>query len=437
MAGVAADTFTLKECLSYATEHNRKLQKDKLGLETALLDRKEVLGAYLPQLSAQSGYTYNIQKTTFAMPNFINSMMPEAMRDPNAAKYMTVSMGMDMAANWGASVSQQIVNFSLMNAIAIAKEADEMAHLGVELTTADVIGQTAQLYYNIQVLQYALTQFDESLALMDTTLHILDVNREIGLVRDVDVNRVQVQKGNLETERSSMEQALEVQKSLLKLQMGFPMDEAIAVTDFNASEVERALTAAQLNTFSVTSLPAYRLMEEQVNMAQLGLRGAKYETLPVVNLVGTYSMNYMGDDFKGETFFKFPVSMVQLNLKVPLFTGLSKTAKVKKARLEVVKSDSDKQQMTETLLMGYNNARMQLDQNLKTINAQRKNKELAQEVSDITNGNFSEGISSLSDVLNASSSLIQAQMNYINALNNSMKSYIDLKKADGSIYDLQ
>lgn len=437
MAGVAADTFTLKECLSYATEHNRKLQKDKLGLETALLDRKEVLGAYLPQLSAQSGYTYNIQKTTFAMPNFINSMMPEAMRDPNAAKYMTVSMGMDMAANWGASVSQQIVNFSLMNAIAIAKEADEMAHLGVELTTADVIAQTAQLYYNIQVLQYALTQFDESLALMDTTLHILDVNREIGLVRDVDVNRVQVQKGNLETERSSMEQALEVQKSLLKLQMGFPMDEAIAVTDFNASEVERALTAAQLNTFSVTSLPAYRLMEEQVNMAQLGLRGAKYETLPVVNLVGTYSMNYMGDDFKGETFFKFPVSMVQLNLKVPLFTGLSKTAKVKKARLEVVKSDSDKQQMTETLLMGYNNARMQLDQNLKTINAQRKNKELAQEVSDITNGNFSEGISSLSDVLNASSSLIQAQMNYINALNNSMKSYIDLKKADGSIYDLQ
>lgn len=433
----AGHPFTLKECLDFAVENNRKLQKDKLGLQTSQLDRKELIGSLLPQVSASSGYTYNIQKTTFAMPNFVNSMLPEAMRDPNAAKYMTVSMGMDMAANWGASVSQQLVNFSIFNALSIAKEADEMAKLGVELTTADVISQTASLFYNIQVLDYALTQFDESLALMDTTLNILNVNREIGLVREVDVNRVNVQKGNLETERSSMEQALEVQKSLLKLQMGFPMDDDIKLSALDIKGMEDELNAARLHTFNVTGLPAYRLMEEQQAMAKLGLRGAKYETLPVVNLVGTYSMNYMGDNFKGDTFFKFPVSMVQLNLKVPIFTGFSKTAKVKKARIEIMKSDEDKQQLTETLMMGYNNARMQLDQNLKAIESQRNNKNLAQDVYEVTNSNFGEGISSLSDVLNASSSLIQAQMNYITALNNSMKAFIDLKKADGSIYDLR
>ena len=437
LMAVAGEPFTLKDCLDFAIENNRKLQKDKLGLQTSQLDRKELIGSLLPQVSASSGFTYNIQKTTFAMPNFINSMMPEAMRDPNAAKYMTVSMGMDMAANWGASVSQQLVNFSIFNALAIANEADEMAKLGVELTTADVISQTASLFYGIQVLEYALTQFDESLALMDTTMNILSVNQEIGLVRDVDVNRVKVQKGNLQTERSSMEQALEVQKSLLKLQMGFPIDDDIAVTALDVKNMEEVLYAARTNYFDVTGLPAYRLMEEQGTMAKLGLRGAKYETLPVLNLVGTYSMNYMGDDFTGDTFFKFPVSMVQLNLKVPIFTGLSKTAKVKKARLEIMKSDEDKQQLTETLMMGYNNARMQLDQNLKSIASQRENKDLAQDVYDITNGNFSEGIASLSDVLNASSSLIQAQMNYITALNNSMKAYIDLKKADGSIYELR
>jgi outer membrane protein TolC len=433
----AGQPFTLKECLDFAVENNRKLQKDKLGLQTSQLERKELIGTLLPQVNASSGFTYNIQKTTFAMPNFINSMMPEALRDPNVPKYMMVSMGMDMAANWGASVSQQLVNFSLFNALAMANEADKMAKLGVELTTADVISQTALLFYNIQVLEYALTQFDESLALMDSTLNILNVNREMGLVRDVDVNRVSVQKSNLETERSSMEQALEVQKSLLKLQMGFPMDNVIEISPLDVKGMEEELCTARLNYFDVTRLPAYRLMEEQQTMAKLGLRGAKYETLPVVNLVGTYSMNYMGDDFTRDTFFKFPVSMVQLNLKVPLFTGLSKTAKVRKARIEIMKSNEDKQQLTETLMMGYNNARMQLDQNLKTIESQRKNKELAQDVFEVTNGNFNEGISSLSDVLNASSSLIQAQMNYISALNNSMKAYIDLKKADGSIYELR
>ena len=139
----AGQPFTLKECLDFAVENNRKLQKDKLGLQTSQLERKELIGTLLPQVNASSGFTYNIQKTTFAMPNFINSMMPEALRDPNVPKYMMVSMGMDMAANWGASVSQQLVNFSLFNALAMANEADKMAKLGVELTTADVISQTA------------------------------------------------------------------------------------------------------------------------------------------------------------------------------------------------------------------------------------------------------------------------------------------------------
>ena len=61
---------------------------------------------------------------------------------------------------------------------------------------------------------------------------------------------------------------------------------------------------------------------------------------------------------------------------------------------------------------------------------------MAQEVLRVTESNYNEGISSLSDLLNASSSLIQAQMNYINALSSSVKACIDLKKADGTITDL-
>jgi outer membrane protein TolC len=55
----------------------------------------------------------------------------------------------------------------------------------------------------------------------------------------------------------------------------------------------------------------------------------------------------------------------------------------------------------------------------------------------VTETNFQEGISSLSDLLNASSSLVQAQMNYVNTLGESMKAYIDLKEAVGTIHDLK
>ena len=78
--------FTLQECINYAVENNCVLQKNKLDREKTIAAQREVLGALLPQVSASGGVTYNIQKTTFAMPNFVNSMMPAAMQDPQRCK---------------------------------------------------------------------------------------------------------------------------------------------------------------------------------------------------------------------------------------------------------------------------------------------------------------------------------------------------------------
>lgn len=437
MAMTAQEVFSLEECLDYAVEHNQSLQKDRLGLETANLAKKEVVGSLLPQISASAGITDNIQKTTFAMPNFVNSMMPESMQDPNAPKYMTVTMGMDYSANWGASVAQQVLNFSLFNAVNIANQSQKMAELGVEMTTQDVIAQTTFLYYNVQVLEYAMTQFESSISLLDRTLGILQANMDNGLMRKVDADRVRVSRTNLETQRGSMEQALELQKKLLKLQMGFPMAQEIEVAELDTEAIEQMLSATAVQEFDIDRLPAFRMLKQQQGMLELQRKSAVYANLPVITFVGNYSMNYMGDDFKGETFHHFPVSMLSLNLKMPIFTGLSNSAKLRKAKLELLKSDHDEQAMTESLSMNWATASGQLEQQLKTVRAQKENKQLAQDVFDVTEVNFTEGIASLSDLLNAQSQLIQSQMNYVNALNSSVQAYIDLKKANGTVFELK
>lgn len=431
------EPFSLKQCLDYAVLNNQSLQKDRLGLETAVQSKRELLGSLLPQVNASSGLTYNIQKTTIAMPNFVNSMMPEAMRDPNADKYMTVTMGMDYSANWGASLTQQLLNFSLFNALAITDATAQMSELGVEMSENDIIAQTATLYYNIQVLKYAVSQFDESIGLMDRTLGILNVNKDNGLMRKVDVDRVTVAKTNLETERTSMAQALEIQKNLLKLQMGYPMDDDIDVSPLDIDGMEGQLRASAYPVFEIDRLLPYRLMEKQKDLMRLQYKSAVAETLPSLALTANYSMNYMGDQFKGESLYHFPVSMVSLNFRMPIFTGFSKSAKVKKAKIEMMKAQKDEEMLTQSLAMSHSNAQMQLEQQLRSIDSQHRNKELAEEVFNVTEYNFSEGISSLSDVLNASSSLIEARMNYVNAMSNCMKAYIDLKKANGTISEIK
>ena len=428
--------LSLKQCLDYSLDNNVALQKDRLGIESAIQSRREIVGSLYPQINASSGYTYNIQKTTIAMPNFLNSMMPENLRDPNAPKYMTVTMGMDLSANWGVSLTQQLLNFSLFNAVEITKAAEEMSKMGIEADMDDVIAKTATLYYNAQVLQYAMSLFDESLEVMDRMAGIMDANKDLGLVRKVDADRISVTRQNLETEKNSMLQALEVQKNLLKLEMGFPMTEDISLSPIDIDNIENMVFLESLRGFDVAEQKPFKMLKQQQSMLNLQRKSAISETLPVISLSANYSHNYMGDHFYGETYHHFPVSMISVNMRMPIFSGMSKNAKIKKAKIEIDKSLQDEKMLVQSLTMGYNNARMQMDQNRATIDSQRRNRELAREVMRVTESNYNEGLATLSDLLNASSSLIQSQMNYVNALNSCVKAYIDLKKADGTINEI-
>lgn len=86
--------------------------------------------------------------------------------------------------------------------------------------------------------------------------------------------------------------------------------------------------------------------------------------------------------------------------------------------------------------MAYLNAQMKLGDARRTIEVQGENQTLAEEVFKVAENNFSLGLASMSDILNASQSLVQAQINYANALNEYMKAYIELKKAGGHIREL-
>ena len=426
----------MKQCVDYSIENNSMIQKDRLGVEAAIQSRKEIIGSLLPQLNGSGSMAYNIQKTTIAMPNFVNSMLPEPMQDPNAPKYMTVTMGMDLSANWGVSLTQQVLNLSLYNAAQIAKVGEEMANMGVTADSEDIIAKTATLFYSAQILQYSINLFDENLKVIGRLSDVMEENRNIGLVKQVDADRVAVTKMNLEAEKISLQQALEVQKNLLKLEMGFPMDGDVELEQLDMESIEDLVYQEGRYDFAIEDQLAFKMLKSQQTMLGLQRKAAVSETLPVFSLSANYSHNYMGDHFYGETFHQFPVSMVSLNMRVPLFTGMSKTAKIKKAAIELEKAQKDETMLRQSLTMGFNNARMQLDRNRASLHSQKRNQELARNVLEVTEGNYNEGLSSLTDLLNASSSLIQAQMNYVSTMSNCIKAYIDLKKADGTIREI-
>ncbi len=433
----AQQVYDLQSCLKFALENNHNIRKAQFDKEKSAEARHEILGALLPQISGTGNLNYNIQKSRFIMPNFINEFLPPNMQDPNAAKYMTIEMGTNFSAGIGAALNQQIFNLSLFNAVDIAKTAEELTSLAAEAREEDVISQTANLFYAIQATEYAAGMFGRSIEIMDSVLISMETSYASGLIRKVDLDRLKVTRTNMSTQRASVINAVEVQKNLLKLQMGMDISEQLEIEKINPEIFDIQTNIGDFQDFDPNLQTSYKMLNRQQNLQQLQKKAAIYENFPVLTAMINYNYTGVSDEFfRGETNYWFGSSMAALNLRIPLFGGLSRSSKIKQANFELLKVREDEAILKQSLSMAHKNALLKLEDSRNAIQIQKTNMAMAEEVYRVTERNYSQGIASMSDVLNSNSSLIQAQMSYADALNNFMKAYVELRKACGTIREL-
>jgi outer membrane efflux protein len=83
--------------------------------------------------------------------------------------------------------------------------------------------------------------------------------------------------------------------------------------------------------------------------------------------------------------------------------------------------------------LAYENAHSRLTNNLLTIDSQKENVKLAEEVLLNTQNNYQQGLASLTDLLEAERSLSDAKNNYTNALLDYKLAEIQLLKSQGKL----
>jgi len=239
------------------------------------------------------------------------------------------------------------------------------------------------------------------------------------------------------TQRASVINGVEVQKNLLKLQMGMDISSQLDIEKINLETFESQAKSGDLPDFNPEFHTSYKILTSRQNLQQLQKKSALYEKFPVLTAMINYNYNGVSDEFfRGETNYWYRSSLAGLNLRIPLFGGLSGSSKIKQANFEIMKIKEDEIILEQSLNIAYQNAMLKLEDSRNAIEVQKENMLLAEEVYHVTEKNYSQGIASLSDVLNSNSSLVQAQMSYADALNNFMKAYVELRKANGTIRDL-
>ena len=427
--------YSLKDCLEYAKKENPNLQSALLQEEIAEKKINEVMGSGLPQVSVSGSLQDNIKKQVVAIPG--GGLFGG---DPNSI--ITFSMSTKYNMGLTGTVNQLLFDGSFWVGLQAAKRSGEYYRQGVQTAEEDVIYNVANAYYQVIISAKQIDLLKYNIRSVEETMKNTELLYTNGRVKKVDLDRIIVNHNALLTQLNTAKNGLQIAYENLKYRMGIPFSSKLEVADNSIgtvdSEVSLNIPDAVLND-STTEYYNNRIEYKQLlttrQLQELNKKNEMAGYIPTLSAYYNYSYQSMAEKFN---FFKeesnwYGASSVGLNLQWNLFTGGSRAAKIQQADLNIKVMDQTIKDTELAMSLQVSSSRTKFKSAYDNIENERKNVELAREVYRVTELEFREGTSTSADLVNAETSLREAQTNFINSLLDLYIARLDYEKAKGSL----
>jgi len=422
---VSPQSMTLENCIQYAVEHNPNVRKAQMDETINAYQIKEIKASGLPQISGQAQGMDN-----FSLPQ---QLLPgEVFGQPGTT--IPVKFGVRYNLSATASVNQLLYNQAYFAGLKAAQASQSLVELNTFKTIEDLVYNVAQVYMQVQQLEQQGTILEANLERLDQLLAIARIQFEEGLIKKIDVDQLSVNRTNLVTEQTNLQLNISQLYRVLKLYMNFPQDEDLDLISFIEEETPVEL-AQELNLRANTNL---RLLEKQLSLNELELKSTRAGYLPTLSAFGQYGWQGQTDGlFDSEQELQgFSSGSWGLSLNIPIFDGGQRSAQMQSIRVRRAQLEQDKSYLTQATKMEFANANEGLLQNRRVLEAQEANMVLAGELYDVSQLSYKEGVAPLTELLNAETSLKEAQTQYLTALFQLKLSELDHLKTSGQLASL-
>lgn len=411
-------TLSVKDAQDYAMQNNKMVISAKMDVAASKVAVWETISNALPKVDATGSFTDNLKLMTTLLPGDFFGKPGEK---------VPVTFGSQF--NSGASVQASLLLFNapLYIGIESTKLAQKLNEENLTKSELDTRESVCQAYYLILVSEKSLQILNENLAGLTETLKSTRAMYSAGMAESTDVDQMVSNVTMVENSRSSLERAIELNYNLLRFQLGVTPDTKIILTETLETLTSQIDVQALISQeFDHKQNVNFRLIEKQEQLSALSLKSQKASTLPTLAGFYSYGVNGMGDKVKDQQWFQN--SMTGLQLSVPIFASGQRYAQIKKAQINLEKTKTTKDMVTDQLLL----QEKQLRYNLVNANMQYKsqldNIDVSKRVYTSTENKFKQGMASSLELTQSNSFFLQAENNYVSSLLNLLQTKLALDK---------
>lgn len=398
-------SLSLDEAREMALKQNRTLQNASYEVQKAHAQRWQSIAAMLPQVDLNLTYTsmcgYEMKISGMSIP-----------MNPNG------TMGLQTSV----AINGQMVVATLLNNIAI-----DMQNINRRNAELDLVVDVETMYLTILAMEKTTNLLDSCVMNLRQLYKLTTAAVEVGAAEQTDADQIEVQVAQMENTLSNQRRALEVAYNSLAFTVGAGSHCRLTLTD----KLEDVLTVDEAvallkHDFNVRENYSYQLAEKNVELAKKNevLAGMAY--VPTLSAYHQYSAkSYFGKD---EGMNMTPPNTIGVTLAVPIWSSGKRAAGVHEKKIARLEAENELADAKDQLEISYNQLKYNLITAYENFETQSKSVEVMKRVMASTANKYKYGTASSFDLTNASTNLLNAHTNYIQAILTLLNSQKALKQ---------
>ena len=403
--------FSLEEAIDYAHSNNKLALDSQSDVRMAELQKWETTATGLPQISADISYNNWIEQQISLIPAEFFGGMP--------GDFIEVAFGTQQTVNGTVTLKQKLFDGSYLVALQASKVYLEISKNAKEKTLSELRKVVTNAYGSILLAEENILILDANIEVLKKNIEELQKVYENGLTEAENIEQLQLTLSGLVSARNYNAILKNLAYEMFNLTLGLDIDTSVNLTDRMEDLVVKVLlSTTETSNSSLENNIDFKIAINNMRSNELLFKLEKSKALPTINafINGGYAGNNNRFNFLDRSQKWFGASLFGVNMSVPLFSSLERSAATQKAKIALEKSERALVNTRQELKIKIKRAQNELAFAQQDLETKKQAQNLAKRIEEKNQIKFFEGLASSFELSQAQTQLYTAQKQYMEAM---------------------
>ena len=405
------ESLSLNEAIEFGLSNNRSIINADREILKAKKERWKTIAIGLPQISSEINYQNFLE-----MPV---SLVPAEFFGGQMGTFSELTFGTEQNMIGSVKMEQLLFDGSYLVGLEASRIYLKISENLFEKTNLEVKKLITTTYTNVLIAQFNISFLEKNKKTLEVNLKEIRELFKNGFEEEESVEQMQLSLSQVNSNLKYAQNLMKITEEMVKFVIGYPTEKPLLLRSnlediFNEELYFKTIPEIR----NISNNIDIKIADNNVKSEALQFKYEKSKSLP--KLSGFINQTYTGNSneftFADRDQKWYGSSLVGLNLKIPLFSSLGRSAISQKAKISLDQAITELTETQERIRIEVNAAYNDYDLAVDNYFTEKENLRLAERIEKKNQIKFFEGVVQSFELRMSQMQLYNAQNNFVTAI---------------------